>query len=364
MFHVSPKEIFQIVRSTPQACVTIYCQNKEKLHSLIEEATQICERDMQKDELENFTGPLFTIARNKNLLLEDFPIGVFITKGFIGFSKIPFSVKDLVVVARSFHLKPLIKWAQLDKSFYVLTFQKQSATLLKGSLTEMSFVDKIEFCVDKKFMSKNMEFVDQFVMSKIYATDLPLIVHGYDVHREFYLKYSRYNLLFDSGRGEPLYSLNEKSFRNVCRDLVAPFDEFQESKALRQYQAAKRGGQVSFQLHEILHLALHGKVKHLFVNESIHIWGQINYETGRFTYHPKQLNACDDDILDDIAEIVLSKNGRVTVLPNERMPDRHAAAAILHPSSTFLSSSSEDQNLSSIEKKSNARASVSNKSVS
>jgi hypothetical protein len=64
----------------------------------------------------------------------------------------------------------------------------------------------------------------------------------------------------------------------------------------------------------------------------VNIWGMINYKEATFTYSHQQLDAHDDDILDDLAELVMFKGGGVTVLPGERMPDSQMAAAILNNS--------------------------------
>ena len=76
-----------------------------------------------------------------------------------------------------------------------------------------------------------------------------------------------------------------------------------------------------------MQLALSRKVKHLFINEKMHVWGKIDHSTASFTYHPNQ-SVAEDDVLDDLAEIVLKNNGIVTVLPHSKMPNGKAACAI------------------------------------
>lgn len=90
-----------------------------------------------------------------------------------------------------------------------------------------------------------------------------------------------------------------------------------------------------------MQLALARKVKHLFVNEKMNVWGKINYETGSFTYSPRQTET-EDDVLDDLAEIVLRNHGVVTVLPPAKMPGERAACAILTGSAYSLRLSSTE----------------------
>jgi hypothetical protein len=56
------------------------------------------------------------------------------------------------------------------------------------------------------------------------------------------------------------------------------------------------------------------------VNESMNVWPDTE---ARMPGH------ASDDVLDDLAETVLAHRGSVTVLPGHRMPESHAASAIL-----------------------------------
>jgi len=110
--------------------------------------------------------------------------------------------------------------------------------------------------------------------------------------------------------------------------VLEPFLEQKENALLNSYWAAERNGRTSSALQEIVQLALSNRVKHLFINEKIHVWGRIDGSTASFTYSPRQ-TAAEDDVLDDLAEIVLKNHGAVTVLPSLKMPNGKAACAIL-----------------------------------
>ena len=49
--------------------------------------------------------------------------------------------------------------------------------------------------------------------------------------------------------------------------------------------------------------------------------------TGEVTLHAGQTGPQDDNVLDDLAEIVLSRGGEVIVLDPPKMPEEAAAAA-------------------------------------
>ncbi len=81
-----------------------------------------------------------------------------------------------------------------------------------------------------------------------------------------------------------------------------------------------RKKQIIDDLVKISRAALNGKVRTLFLRDNSEIWGQLHRQSAQITFHEKQLNAKDDDILDDIACEVIRHGGEVVVLPSKDMP--------------------------------------------
>ncbi len=72
------------------------------------------------------------------------------------------------------------------------------------------------------------------------------------------------------------------------------------------------------------------RIDHLYVAGSTHIWGTVDRERGVITnLAPLQQSAFDDDILDDLAQIALEHDAKVTVLPDAAMPVKRKAVAIV-----------------------------------
>jgi hypothetical protein len=78
---------------------------------------------------------------------------------------------------------------------------------------------------------------------------------------------------------------------------------------------------------EIAFAAVSGRVKTLLVDSDREVPGHIDAASGRIEFeHISQPHV--DDLLDDLAEVVLDKGGEVVVVPPERMPVTTGAAAI------------------------------------
>ena len=80
---------------------------------------------------------------------------------------------------------------------------------------------------------------------------------------------------------------------------------------------------------QIAKAAIKGKIKKLIIAEEVSIFGKVDWYSGDLSIHPSHTNHEDDDILDDLAQEVLSHGGEVLVLPREEIPENRTILALL-----------------------------------
>jgi hypothetical protein len=80
-------------------------------------------------------------------------------------------------------------------------------------------------------------------------------------------------------------------------------------------------------LTRVAEAAVVGRVRRLLVADGRPLFGRVDRTTGEVTLHAGQTGPQDDDVLDDLAEIVLARGGEVVVLDPPKMPDETAAVA-------------------------------------
>jgi hypothetical protein len=80
-------------------------------------------------------------------------------------------------------------------------------------------------------------------------------------------------------------------------------------------------------LTDVARAAVLGRVRRLLVADGTPLFGRVDRATGEVTLHAGQTGPQDDDVLDDLAEIVLARGGEVLVLEPGKMPQEAAAAA-------------------------------------
>jgi len=328
MKQIKPQDIFRIASPGISTCATIYANSPSELTGLISEVQRLAQVDLTAREVAELTAPITFLANSKKWKRKNEALGIFVTKGFAGYMGLPFEVKNLAVVANSFHVKPLIKWMQREKPFFALKLNSEKPTLYQGTLSELRVIEEYQF---KKARSIETiyEKLDKELNKVIFKSKQPLILIGESVHTDVFKTISQYGLIINKTISELAFGQGLRELHRNCLNILEPYLEHHENVLVQKYWTAKLQRKVSSNLNEIVELALRGQVKHLFVNEKMNVWGQIDYRTGKFTYHAKQQDSFDDDILDDLAEIVIYHKGQVTVLESDKMPDSQAAAAIL-----------------------------------
>ncbi len=258
----------------------------------------------------------------------EFPAAVFITEDFAGHIPLPFEPPTLAVSSSSFHIKPLLKWVQREHAFYLLFFEESEAILLLGSAEDLHVLEIVGNSHPEPAEDLVRDWEESF-FNGYGDSQMPLLLAGKKAHVAAFREMNRYPFLVNLQGNGPEKQEDLRSLHQWALEALEPYYVLWEEELVREYQEAQLRGETSDELTEIVRLALQKRVSHLFVNERSDLWGQINYRTGRFTFHLDKQDSFDDDILDDLAEIVLFHNGRVTVLPEERMPGKNAACAIL-----------------------------------
>jgi hypothetical protein len=328
MKRIRPQDLFQRSVLGSSSCISIYLNDLSKLETQLLEVTRLTAGDLTISQLKALVDPLRRFKNSRRWASLKGPVAFFLSRDFAGYVTLPFATKDLVVVALSFHVKPLIKWMEREKPYFVIQVQDKEACLFQGSFKGLSVLQKFAFESPEK-AGLILQGLDKTLYSLIRGTRFPVLIYGPQPIAEKIYRKARFKKLIALPFQTIAEDVGQSELHRHSVQALEPHHQRIESLEIEKYWTAKMEGRTSCNLQEIVHLALDGKVRHLFINEKMNIWGHINFYNGKLTYHPNQRNSMDDDVLDDLAELVLYHKGRVTVLSGDRMPESHAAAAIL-----------------------------------
>lgn len=156
---------------------------------------------------------------------------------------------------------------------------------------------------------------------------LPLMLATLTEHHDPFHKVSHNPFLMAEGiQGNP-EALSLDQLRAEAWKIVEPLYTQRLAKLTDGYQLAKSRQQGSEDLAQIAQAGAEGRIGMLLVESDRQIPGRIDRATGQI--RAGDLSDPDfDDLLDDLAELVLRMKGDVVIVPADRMPSSSGVAAV------------------------------------
>lgn len=269
-------------------------------------------------------------------------VAFFATEDFAGYLFVPFTVVENVVVARSLHLKPIINWVNSNDQFYLVTLSSKKCRLIKGdsfTMEEVSIITMPTDIVEEKHKNKNVNKTKKNLFLKraeeqffpfLKDNKYPIILSGVQELQEIYLKYNRDpDILSNRING----NVDKESFEELhaeCLEILKERLFFKVQSVLAKYSELKPYGKVLEDLNQITIAAIQGKIKDLIISDDKFIWGRLDKKSGEIeSFINKNIAIPEDDVLDDLAEIVMARGGNVVLCKHSELPTESEAFAYL-----------------------------------
>lgn len=282
--------------------------------------------------------------------------------------KLPQSVKEFAVVADTFHIKPLIRMMQFNDRYQILGINLETAKLFEGSrdsIEEVLIAPEVPQTLTDALGS---ELTQPRLTSSSYGNGAqgPRMFHGHggrkeeanlDAERffrrvdegilEYHSRHAKlplilaalpeYHHLFHRISHNPYLMTQSIKFypedltldqlRDKAWQLIKPHYQTKLEQILNKFSKQHSKEKGSDHVEEIAKAVVEGRVDTLFIDADQHIPGRIDHTTGQVK-RDDLLDPAVDDVLDDLGEMVLKKQGDVLVLPADKMPTENGVAAI------------------------------------
>ena len=277
-------------------------------------------------------------------------------------------VAELAVVADSFHIKPLIRIIQSADRYQILGLNRHGIKLFEGNrdaLDEIELHPAISQMITQVLgddfkeshvtvwthgsdssrasvrsgQGSKADVVDSETERFFRAVDravlehcsrpsgLPLLLAALPEHQSLFRRNSHNPFLLAEGIDShpdamPIATLRDRAWRTVEPRYLA-----RSAALVDMFGAARPRGLSDDDVTQVANNALAGRVATLLIEADRLVPGRIDPTTGEIEL--KDLADPEvDDLLDDLAELVLKNGGQVVVMPAERMPTRTGIAAL------------------------------------
>ncbi len=251
-----------------------------------------------------------------------------------GFIRVQSSISDLVVVADSFHIKPLIRIKNNVRGFFIVTMSSRAINVLienNGQLVKLdSYRNEPGIDGTNKKESKDFFLNSAQELNKLFAAyRLPIVLAGVKDHIAHMSRLLDQSMLMNESIVGNVEKMKSIELQERVYEILTPYYEQQEIGSLKELEIAMSRDHAVTYLEDIAISAVMGKVTKLFVVENRYVWGTLNRHTGEIFIAPRQVNAHDDDVLDDLCQLVLLKGGAVVVVKEINNFKGHYAVAIV-----------------------------------
>ena len=271
-----------------------------------------------------------------------------------------------VDVADSFHVKPLIRMMQSDRRYHVLALTLKHADLYEATqydirrlpapnvpqdpdtVSKMRMSNQITATADIRTASTQhpqegtstggvaeerfMRAVDQAIWEQFSRdSHLPLILVADEKRNTAFRAASKNIHLMEKGLTLDPNGIDPARIHRETWALLEPQFQAEAQDLVDRFMAARARKLGSDELQPVVAAAAVGRVDTLLIDADRHIPGRIEDAGDGGTFQFRPADATDpraDDVLDDLAEMVLKTEGAVLVLPPDMMPTESGVAAI------------------------------------
>ncbi len=322
---------------------------KAQLRTTINDAHEWLNKAMPLEEQKKFLEPLSALLKDTRIFKHmRGNIGIFRSAETFRVLNIPIEVQQSCQVATSFHVKPLLRWLQGDQEFLFLGLEKDSAHLYLGSQDTFKHIDSIlfpdhskenknlsDYASLKKARQNKIKEAENYVWLNDWITEITknykprLFVAGEPLLIQALSGKLKYKNLVST----PVFNSFSRSHVNEPCQIIRKIQKEESKKliekALLEFRFAEEGNRAKKNIFQISRAVVQGKVRKLIVTDEISIFGRIDEKSGGIAIHPVDLDHEDDCILDDLAQMVLSKGGEVIIAKRDEIPKGRPILAIL-----------------------------------
>jgi len=366
-----------LLKVTPGPCVSLYMpthrshpgteQDPIRFRNSLKEAERLLSDRYSSGEIRALLDPVAELASVEFWRHQSEGLAILRSRDVLEEFRLTLSLPELVVVAESFHIRPLIRSLNANVRYFVIAVSQNAVKVLEGTSTSLTQVEVPNLpeniaehgtvrggkgalsshsarggggahrvhaaggaeSTTQDDLAPYFRAIDRAVGSVLQQDPVPVIFAGVDYYAPIYRDVSRLKGLANSTiHGSPDAMTHEELHAKAWPIAEALLRE-NEERALGEYRRAAERGSSKDQLEDIVQEARGGRVRRLFLALGVRVWGTVDPTTGRVQRTDTQQGSHDDDVLDDIAQAVYLHGGEVITLSRDRMPNRQEVAAEL-----------------------------------
>ena len=337
--------------------------------NLVDSLAEQLRRDHPARTVDSLLAPFRALGEDALFWTRPSPgLAVFGGRDLFHVQRLPRPVPELAVVSDTFHVKPLLRILQSIDRFHVLGLTRRTAKLFEGDRDRIERIevdpavpttleealgrdvtephrsvwgspapargegivfgmgdkqDEVDVDTDRFFRAVDRAVFERYSR----ATRQPLLLLALKEYHSFFRRISINPYLLETGIEADPDALTLEELRRRAWQVMEPRYRARLASLVEAFGAARAHARGAADIADIAAAAAQSRVATLLVEAERHIPGRLDPTFGRIEMTNGK-SPMGDDLLDDVAELVLRRGGEVIVVPTAAMPTETGAAAI------------------------------------
>jgi hypothetical protein len=366
------EDLKPLLQAAQAPCVSIYVptsrrfpekrQDPIRYRKLVDTAAALLKQGANVPDAEGMIATLRALEQEPHWERSLDGFVVFLSPAFAAAYRVPASVPEIAVVADTFHVKPLLRLKHEASRYFVLTVSQNAAQLYEGSPLGASAVDipglprsltdALGGVVNerrsktvhgggvayhgsgvgkeetKEDLLSYFRVIDKALREFLHGESAPLLLAAVKYYQPIYREANTYRHL-DSAMLEGNYEhVNGDKIHADAWPIVSAAASHGFEPWIERYRTSAANGLATDRIESVAEAVIQGRVSCVLAAEGETVWGVLDRATGSIEKRERQLDAEDDDLLDDLCEETLKRGGEAFVVPRASMPTASPIAAV------------------------------------
>jgi len=380
---LNPTDLHALIGVTDTWCISLYMpthrigreqqQDPVRLRNILTAAEKkLSDCGLRQPEIQELFRPAEVLIPEKDFWQHQSDgLAIFLSSGFSQIYRLPSEFEELLVIAKNFHIKPLLPMFERGKKFYVLALSLNNIRLFLGTqdiineielnirsnIEDMLWMDDPQRYVslhtapnmargaqggtaifhghsvadtEKANVLRFFRYVNQGLNELWEDKTIPMVLAGVDYLLPIYREVNTYqNMLREGIIGNPERQ-SLKELHEAAWQIVRPVLEADQQQALDKFQQlhGQQSKLATSDLKSAVKAANFGTVETLFVPLDLQRWGRYDAGINKVVLESEP-TPDNEDLLDFAAAQTILNSGQVFALPREELPGDGDLAAIL-----------------------------------
>jgi hypothetical protein len=302
-----------LLRGHRPPCVSLYvrggpgsaAEGASRLARLVEVAASLLRGKVEPAEARALLDPVLALRSSPRWTAAE-GVAIFRSPDLFRTYRVASEVPELAVVARTFHTRPLLRHLNAMEPFYVVVALRQEGR--------------------RVFEGKEDGFRE--IAPDVDLDGRPVVLAGTEAARRELRAACPRAFVLDEGIPTDRDELRPEVLAARARRVVREHEAELHGGLLARLSSAAASGRARTALPDVAAAATGGLVEILLYSAGPPVWGRLDRATGDLELHEAQRDEQDDDVIDDLAEVVLLAGGDVHELPAGSLPASARVAAI------------------------------------